>query len=48
MVARDRPSYAEFALRPSYAFVVLDAGEVVKAGGREELTDENVRRLLVV
>ncbi|GAA3390097.1 urea ABC transporter ATP-binding subunit UrtE [Cryptosporangium minutisporangium] len=40
--------YLEFALRLADAFVVLDAGEVVHSGSREELGDDRVRRLLAV
>jgi ABC-type Na+ transport system ATPase subunit NatA len=35
-------------MRLADSVVVLDAGEVVKTGVREDLSDENVRRLLVV
>ncbi len=40
--------YLELALRLADRFVILDAGEVVRAGGAAELRDESVRRLLAV
>jgi urea transport system ATP-binding protein len=40
--------YLELALRLADQFVILDAGEVVRAGDSEELHDESVRRLLAV
>ena len=40
--------YLELALRLADRFVILDAGEVVRAGGREELRDASVRQLLSV
>jgi urea transport system ATP-binding protein len=40
--------YLELALRLADRFVILDAGEVVRAGPAGELGDESVRRLLAV
>jgi urea transport system ATP-binding protein len=40
--------YLELALRLADRFVILDAGEVVRAGGSDDLRDESVRRLLAV
>jgi urea transport system ATP-binding protein len=40
--------YLELALRLADRFVILDAGEVVRAGTAAELADESVRRLLAV
>jgi urea transport system ATP-binding protein len=40
--------YLELALRLAERFVILDAGEVVRAGGSADLHDESVRRLLAV
>ncbi len=40
--------YLDLALRLADQFVVLDAGEVVRAGGRDDLRDESVQRLLSV
>jgi urea transport system ATP-binding protein len=40
--------YVELALRLANRFVVLDAGEVVRAGPAGDLRDESVRRLLAV
>ncbi|MGM1063865.1 urea ABC transporter ATP-binding subunit UrtE [Saccharothrix sp. Mg75] len=40
--------YLDFALRLADGFVVLDAGEVVRAGTAAELHDEEVRRMLAV
>ena len=40
--------YLELALRLADRFVILDAGEVVRSGGAEELGDESVRGLLAV
>ncbi|MFI9010826.1 urea ABC transporter ATP-binding subunit UrtE [Actinosynnema sp. NPDC053489] len=40
--------YLDFALRLADRYVVVDAGEVVRAGAAEELHDEEVRRLLAV
>ncbi|MDG4766542.1 urea ABC transporter ATP-binding subunit UrtE [Solwaraspora sp. WMMD406] len=40
--------YLELALRLADQFVILDAGEVVRAGDKEDLRDESVRQLLSV
>lgn len=40
--------YLELALRIADRFVILDAGEVVRAGVAEDLRDESVRGLLAV
>jgi urea transport system ATP-binding protein len=40
--------YLELALRLADRFVILDAGEVVRAGTSAELHDESVRQLLAV
>ncbi|MEU4762266.1 urea ABC transporter ATP-binding subunit UrtE [Actinosynnema sp. NPDC023794] len=40
--------YLDFALRLADSYVVMDAGEVVRAGATEELHDEEVRRMLAV
>ena len=40
--------YLELALRLADRFVILDGGEVVRAGGSADLHDESVRRLLAV
>ena len=40
--------YLELALRLADRFVILDAGEVVRAGDAEALHDESVRSLLAV
>jgi urea transport system ATP-binding protein len=40
--------YLELALRLADQFVILDAGEVVRAGDRADLRDESVRGLLSV
>lgn len=40
--------YLDLALRLADEFVILDAGEVVRAGTREDLRDESVHRLLAV
>ena len=40
--------YLELALRLADKFVILDAGEVARAGDAAELRDESVRRLLAV
>jgi urea transport system ATP-binding protein len=40
--------YLDLALRLADQFVILDAGEVVRAGDREDLRDESVRSLLSV
>ncbi|MFE9747434.1 urea ABC transporter ATP-binding subunit UrtE [Saccharothrix saharensis] len=40
--------YLDFAVRLADSFVVLDAGEVVRAGAAAELHDEEVRRMLAV
>lgn len=40
--------YLDLALRLADRFVVLDAGEVVRSGDREELRDPSVRQLLAV
>jgi len=40
--------YLELALRLADRFVVLDAGEVVRAGDKADLRDESVRQLLSV
>jgi urea transport system ATP-binding protein len=40
--------YLELALRLADRFVILDAGEVVRAGDSTDLHDESVRRLLAV
>jgi urea transport system ATP-binding protein len=40
--------YLELALRLADRFVIIDAGEVVRAGPSEDLRDESVRRLLAV
>jgi urea transport system ATP-binding protein len=40
--------YLDLALRLADEFMILDAGEVVRAGSREELHDESVHRLLAV
>jgi urea transport system ATP-binding protein len=40
--------YLELALRLADRFVILDAGEVVRAGDSADLNDESVRRLLAV
>lgn len=40
--------YLELALRLAQRFVILDAGEVVRSGDRDELRDESVRHLLAV
>lgn len=40
--------YLELALRLAESFVILDAGEVVRAGDRADLRDESVRGLLAV
>lgn len=40
--------YLELALRLADRFVILDAGEVVRAGDKEDLRDESVRQLLSV
>jgi urea transport system ATP-binding protein len=38
----------DLALRLADQFVVLDAGEVVRAGGKDDLRDESIQRLLSV
>jgi urea transport system ATP-binding protein len=40
--------YLDLALRLADQFVVLDAGEVVRAGGKDDLRDESIQRLLSV
>jgi urea transport system ATP-binding protein len=40
--------YLELALRLADRFVILDAGEVVRAGDSADLHDESVRRILAV
>lgn len=40
--------YLELALRIADRFVILDVGEVVRAGNAEDLRDESVRGLLAV
>jgi urea transport system ATP-binding protein len=40
--------YLELALRIADRFVILDAGEVVRAGVAAELRDDSVRGLLAV
>jgi len=40
--------YLDLALRLADEFVILDAGEVVRSGDREDLRDESVRALLAV
>jgi urea transport system ATP-binding protein len=40
--------YLDLALRLADRFIVLDAGEVVRAGVRDDLRDESVQRLLSV
>lgn len=40
--------YLDLALRLADEFVILDAGEVVRAGQRDDLRDESVHRLLAV
>jgi urea transport system ATP-binding protein len=40
--------YLELALRLADRYVILDAGEVVRAGGSDELRDPSVHRLLGV
>ena len=40
--------YLDFAVRLAVSFVVLDAGEVVRAWAAAELHDEEVRRMLAV
>lgn len=40
--------YLDLALRLADEFVVLDAGEVVRAGGRDELHDGSVQQFLAV
>jgi urea transport system ATP-binding protein len=40
--------YLELAVRLAERFVILDAGEVVRAGASEDLQDDSVRRLLAV
>jgi urea transport system ATP-binding protein len=40
--------YLDFALRLADSFVILERGEVVRTGARNELHDESVRRLLAV
>ena len=40
--------YLELALRLADQYVILDAGEVVRAGDREDLRDASVHRLLAV
>nr|BFE64911.1 urea ABC transporter ATP-binding subunit UrtE [Dactylosporangium thailandense] len=40
--------YLDLALRLADAFVILDAGEVVRTGTREDLQDPSVRQLLTV
>ena len=40
--------YLDLALRLADQFVVLDAGQVVRAGGREDLRDPSLQRLLSV
>jgi urea transport system ATP-binding protein len=40
--------YLDLALRLADRFVILDAGEVVRAGGRDELREDGVRQLLSV
>ena len=40
--------YLELALRLADRFVILDAGEVVRAGDRDDLRDASVRQLLSV
>lgn len=40
--------YLDLALRLADSFVIIDAGEVVRAGGRAELQDPALRQLLTV
>ncbi|WP_238018599.1 ATP-binding cassette domain-containing protein [Dactylosporangium sp. AC04546] len=40
--------YLDLALRLADNFVIMDAGEVVRGGDREDLQDPAVRRLLTV
>jgi urea transport system ATP-binding protein len=40
--------YLDLVPRPADRYVVLDAGEVVRAGDREDLRHESVRHLLAV
>ncbi|GAA2624421.1 urea ABC transporter ATP-binding subunit UrtE [Dactylosporangium fulvum] len=40
--------YLDLALRLADNFVIMDAGEVVRSGGREDLQDPSVRQLLTV
>ncbi len=40
--------YLDLALRLADRFIILDAGHVVRAGGAEELHEEEVHRLLAV
>lgn len=40
--------YLDLALRLADRFVILDAGEVVRAGDRDDLDDDRVRELLAV
>jgi urea transport system ATP-binding protein len=40
--------YLDLALRLADRFAVLDAGEVVRAGERDDLRDESIQRLLAV